>query len=216
MTQTTLANVLQERSLEAQGYDDIFNRLMDTVRDRRIDDSMGKDIQKLILDYLAENPPREFDRYSDKSYLRTYIGRDDATGWEAIMMSWREGNVTSIHAHPQFAGYHFADGRFRLEIFEPTADGKARRIKDVTITAPCAFYAIGDEGSFENHIHRITCLSPTGHSLHVYSDDASPRQGIRGGDIESHHTPPPSLNTRNSARNQAQPSFFAQSRVYYV
>ena len=50
MTQTTLANVLQERSLEAQGYDDIFNRLMDTVRDRRIDDSMGKDIQKLILD----------------------------------------------------------------------------------------------------------------------------------------------------------------------
>lgn len=175
MTQTTLANVLQERSLEAQGYDDIFNRLMDTVRDRRIDDSMGKDIQKLILDYLAENPPREFDRYSDKSYLRTYIGRDKATGWEAIMMSWCEGNVTSIHAHPQFAGYHFADGRFRLEIFEPTADGRARRIKDVTITAPCAFYAIGDEGSFENHIHRITCLSPTGHSLHVYSDDA--RQG---------------------------------------
>ena len=146
MTQTTLANVLQERSLEAQGYDDIFNRLMDTVRDRRIDDSMGKDIQRLILDYLAENPPREFDRYSDKSYLRTYIGRDDATGWEAIMMSWREGNVTSI-----------------------------RRIKDITITAPCAFYAIGEEGSFENHIHRITCLSPTGHSLHVYSDDA--RQG---------------------------------------
>ena len=175
MTQTTLANVLQERSLEAQCYDDIFNRLMDTVRDRRIDDSMGKDIQRLILDYLAENPPREFDRYSDKSYLRTYIGRDKATGWEAIMMSWREGNVTSIHAHPQFAGYHFADGRFRLEIFEPTADGKALRIKDVTITTPCAFYAIGDEGSFENHIHRITCLSPTGHSLHVYSDDA--RQG---------------------------------------
>ena len=88
------------------------------------------------------------------------------------------GNGTSViadTAHPQFAGYHFADGRFRLEIFEPTADGKARRIKDITITTPCAFYAIGDEGSFENHIHRITCLSPTGHSLHVYSDDA--RQG---------------------------------------
>lgn len=76
MTQTTLANVLQERSLEAQGYDDIFNRLMDTVRDRRIDDSMGKDIQKLILDYLAENPPREFDRYSDN---RTSVPISDAT-----------------------------------------------------------------------------------------------------------------------------------------
>ena len=37
---------------------------------------------------------------------------------------------------------------------------------------PCAFFAVGAPGRFDNHIHRITCLSPTGHSLHVYSDDA--------------------------------------------
>lgn len=172
MKETTLANVLQERSLEAQGYDAAFNGLMDIVRNKEIDDRLGKRIEGYISNYLAENPPREFDRYSDKSYLRTYLGRDATTGWEAIMMSWREGNTTSIHAHPQYAGYNFADGRFRLEIFEPAADGKARRVKDITLTAPCAFHAIGPAGSFENHIHRITCLSPTGHSLHVYSDDA--------------------------------------------
>lgn len=176
MRETTLANVLQEQSLEVQGYDAIFNRLMGIVRDREIDDMLGNEIESCILDYLAANPPREFDSFSEKSYLRTYIGRDEASGWEAIMMSWREGNSTSIHAHPQFAGYHFADGRFRLEIFEPAGEGKARCIKDIEVTAPCAFHAIGDAGSFENHIHRITCLTPTGHSLHVYSDDA--RQGL--------------------------------------
>ena len=175
MTQTTLANVLQERSLEAQGYDDIFNRLMDTVRDRRIDDSMGKDIQKLILDYLAENPPREFDRYSDKSYLRTYIGRDDATGWEAIMMSWREGNVTSIHAHPQFAGYHFADGRFPPRDIRTDGQRQGPPHKRYHDNSTLRILRHRRRGSFENHIHRITCLSLTGHSLHVYSDDA--RQG---------------------------------------
>lgn len=175
MKETTLAGALQEQSLEAQGYDKIFNCLMDIVRDKKMDDALGNEIKRYILDYLAANPPREFDRFSDKSYLRTYIGRDAATGWEAIMMSWREGNTTSIHAHPQFAGYHFADGRFRLEIFEPTGEGKARRVKDIVVTAPCAFHAIGKTAGFDNHIHRITCLTPTGHSLHVYSDDA--RQG---------------------------------------
>ena len=143
MKETTLANVLQERSLETQGYEGIFTALMETVRGREIDDALGMDIERLVLRYLSENPPHEFDTFSDRSYLRTYLGRDTATGWEAIMMSWREGNTTSIHAHPQFAGYHFADGQFRLEIFEPAGDGTARRIKDLTVTAPCAFHAIG-------------------------------------------------------------------------
>ena len=49
-------------------------------------------------------------------------------------MSWQEGNRTSIHAHPQFAGYHFADGRFRLEIFEPAGDGTQSGSRDVSTT----------------------------------------------------------------------------------
>ena len=84
----------------------------------------------------------------------------------------KRGNRTSIHAQPQFAGYFFADGRFLVEIFEPAAAGYARLQRSVVVEAPLGFYAVGAEGSFENHIHRITCLSPTGHSLHVYSDDA--------------------------------------------
>lgn len=87
-------------------------------------------------------------------------------------MSWKKGNRTSIHAHPQFAGYHIADGSFRLEIFEPTDGGTARLKESTVVEGPCAFFAVGVPGRFDNHIHRITCLSDTGHSLHVYSDDA--------------------------------------------
>lgn len=176
MENTTLANVLQGDSLEAEGYGNLFAGLMRIIDGTEINDSLGKRIGRYILDCLAANPPRGFDTYSETSYIRTYLGRDAATGWEAIMMSWRAGNTTPIHAHPQFAGYHFADGIFRVEIFEPAGNGTARRIKDMTVTAPYALHATGTAGRFDNHIHRITCLSPTGHSLHVYSDDA--RRGL--------------------------------------
>ena len=95
-----------------------------------------------------------------------------ASEYRATCSAGSRGTRTSIHAHPQFAGYHFADGRFRLEIFEPAGGGTARPVQSAEVEAPCAFFAIGKPGCFDNHIHRITCLSPTGHSLHVYSDDA--------------------------------------------
>ena len=44
--------------------------------------------------------------------------------------------------------------------------------ESAVVEGPCAFFAVGAPGRFDNHIHRITCLSDTGHSLHVYSDDA--------------------------------------------
>ena len=42
----------------------------------------------------------------------------------------------------------------------------------MTISDIHGVYAIGKAGKYNNHIHRITCLSDTAHSLHVYSDDA--------------------------------------------
>ena len=141
---TTLAEDLQEASASAAEYGEFFTGLTGITDRKPVDDALGERI----------------------------LGRSPETGWEAIVMSWQEGNRTSIHAHPQFAGYHFADGRFRLEIFEPAGDGTARPVHSAEVEAPCAFFAIGKPGCFDNHIHRITCLSPTGHSLHVYSDDA--------------------------------------------
>lgn len=150
----------------------VFTGLTGITDRKPVDDALGERIQGYVLGWLEGHPLTAFDDYSATAYRRTYLGRSPETGWEAIVMSWQEGNRTSIHAHPQFAGYHFADGRFRLEIFEPAGDGTARPVHSAEVEAPCAFFAIGKPGCFDNHIHRITCLSPTGHSLHVYSDDA--------------------------------------------
>ena len=167
-----IAEDLQEASANTAEYGEFFTGLTGITDRKPVDDALGERIQGYVLGWLEGHPLTAFDDYSATAYRRTYLGRSPEPGWEAIVMSWQEGNRTSIHAHPQFAGYHFADGRFRLEIFEPAGDGTARPVHSAEVEAPCAFFAIGKPGCFDNHIHRITCLSPTGHSLHVYSDDA--------------------------------------------
>ena len=162
---TTLAEDLQEASANTAEYGEFFTGLTGITDRKPVDDALGERIQGYVLGWLEGHPLTAFDDYSATAYRRTYLGRSPETGWEAIVMSWQEGNRTSIHAHPQFAGYHFADGRFRLEIFEPAGDGTARPVHSAEVEAPCAFFAIGKPGCFDNHIHRITCL-------HVYSDDA--------------------------------------------
>ena len=129
-------------------------------------------IRDSVQGWLATHPLDAFDRFSDESYLRTYLGRCPRTHWEAIVMSWKAGNRTSIHAHPQFAGYYFADGEFQVEIFEQAGPTALKLANVVRVNGQEGFAAIGHPGRFDNHIHRITCLSATAHSLHVYSDDA--------------------------------------------
>ena len=126
MKKTTLADNLPECSAAAAGFGDFFSGLLETTAAKTIDDALGQQIRAYVLGWLQTHPLTAFDDYSDTAYRRTYLGRCPATGWEAIVMSWKNGNRTSIHAHPQFAGYHIADGTFRLEIFEPAAGGAAR------------------------------------------------------------------------------------------
>lgn len=170
-TATTVATDFRGQSDLAAGCDAFFSRLLALATAGPIDEALGESIRTYVLDWLAEHPLTAFDGYSDAVYRRTRLGRS-ASGWEALVMTWKKGNRTSVHAHPQFAGYHFADGRFLLEIFEPAGPGVARLAQRQEVTAPAAFFAIGEPARFDNHIHRITCLSDTGHSLHVYSDDA--------------------------------------------
>ena len=171
MGKNRVADSFQEQTLSAEGYDAFFSKMMEICADRDIDQSLGEELKSYAQEWLASNRLDVFDNYSDRAYSRTYIGRS-AEGWEAIVMGWKRGNRTSIHSHPQFAAYNFADGEFELEIFEPTDEGRARLVERLHVTAPQAFYSIGRAGAFDNHIHRITCLSEYGHSLHIYSDDA--------------------------------------------
>lgn len=171
-TISTLAERFPFASDNTPGYDTFFQDFLALVRHKDTDAILGEQIKSYVLDWLGRHPLDRFDNYSDSSYRRDYIGRCPDTHWEAIVMSWKQGNTTAIHAHPQFAGYHFADGIFKVEIFEPAGNGKARLSDTVIVDKPAGLFSVGRKGSFDNHIHRITCLSGTGHSLHIYSDDA--------------------------------------------
>ena len=153
------------------GFEGFMRGLMNVVHSGPLCDVVGERIKAYVLDFVKGNPLDAFDHFSDTTYMRNYIGRDPETRWEAIVMCWKKGNRTAIHSHPQFAGYTFADGEFLVEVFEPCEHG-VRLINKTVVNEIFGLYAIGEAGKFDNHIHRITCLSDTAHSLHVYSDDA--------------------------------------------
>ncbi|MCC8035074.1 MAG: cysteine dioxygenase [Rikenellaceae bacterium] len=153
------------------GHDEFFRGLVSIAAGKPIDEKLGESIKEYVLGYVGCNP-LSIDNFTDTGYVRNYIGRDLNSGWEAIVMSWKRGNRTAIHSHPRFASYTIADGKFLIEIFEPAGVGKARLKEALVVYDSQSFYAIGKTPDFLNHIHRITCLSDTGHSLHVYSDDA--------------------------------------------
>ena len=100
------------------GYESFMDGLLNIVHSGPICESVGERIKSYVLDFVQNHPLDSFDCFSDETYTRNYIGRDKS-GWEAIVMSWKKGNRTAIHAHPQFAGYTFADGEFLVEVFEP-------------------------------------------------------------------------------------------------
>lgn len=58
-------------------------------RRKTIDDALGQQIRAYVLGWLQTHPLTAFDDYSDTAYRRTYLGRCPATGWEAIVMSWK-------------------------------------------------------------------------------------------------------------------------------
>lgn len=168
-------NILQEDFTAApcmiEGHEVFMGELMNIVTSEPMSETVGERVKAHVLDFVRSHPLTCFDRFSEDTYVRNYIGRDTSTGWEAIVMSWKKGNRTAIHSHPQFAGYTFADGEFLVEIFEPCKGGICL-VDELRINDVLGLYAIGEAGKFDNHIHRITCLSDTAHSLHVYSDDA--------------------------------------------
>lgn len=171
MKQQRVADKFSEQMNSKTGYENFFDGVVTMCDNRVIDNELGELLKEYVSEWLAHNSLAEFDNFSDTAYSRTYLGRSKS-GWEAIVMGWKRGNTTSVHSHPQFAGYNFADGEFRVEIFKPAGEGRARLVKTLKIKAPMSLYSVGEEGQFDNHIHRITCLSESGHSLHIYSDDA--------------------------------------------
>jgi predicted metal-dependent enzyme (double-stranded beta helix superfamily) len=159
------------------GYEDFFEGMMTIVKKHEIDNTLGQELQQYALEFLQRCDFSDFQTFSDTLYERVHIGKDEATGWEAIMMCWKKGNQTSIHGHPQFAAYNFATGKFMVEVFKKKNEREAELSTSFNPECGQGFFAIGEAGMFDNHIHRLTCLSDVGYSLHIYSADA--RLGIK-------------------------------------
>lgn len=154
------------------GYEDFFEEIMSLVRKNDLNEQLGEELKKLALSFPSRYDLDAFDIVSSKQYERTLIGKD-ASGWEAIVMTWRKGRQSSIHGHPQFAAYNMMKGKLKLEIFgDAKNDGDILLTNELEIGENTGFFAIGASGSMSNHIHRISCLSDVSYSLHIYSDDA--------------------------------------------
>ncbi len=172
-----IADFFPESVSVRPGYESFFNGLIRLTTGKEPDKGLGDSLQTYVQEFLASDFDLDnFKNPSGTQYERNYLGQDAGSGWEAILMSWRQGHRTTIHGHPSFASYCFASGRFRVELFERTDGAAPRPVHVFEAGEGEGFFAIGMAKSFENHIHRITCLSETGHSLHVYSDDA--RRGV--------------------------------------
>lgn len=160
-----------DRIVDFTTYDSYFTRLLSIVDGKKLNNELGEEVKVHALKWLEIWNTNDFSMFENE-YVRSYIGKSDELKWEAIVMSWKKGNQTRIHGHPDFASYTGLTGKLLVETFEPTVGGKCKKTSEYTITKGQSFSAVGSKGRFDNHIHRITCLSDTAHSLHIYSDDA--------------------------------------------
>lgn len=175
MNAETVADYLQPIHIKS-GYEKFFNQCMDLIKyEKEINHQLGEKIKSLALSFPQYYDLEDFNIDSHVPYERTYLGKD-SSGWEMILMTWHKGRKSSIHGHPQFAGYNILKGSLQLEIFEEKENNKIALKTSINVDGGNGFFAIGNHGIMNNHIHRITCISDVAYSLHVYSDDA--RKGI--------------------------------------
>ncbi|MDR0363554.1 MAG: cysteine dioxygenase [Bacteroidales bacterium] len=170
-TERTIANDFPQPIEVQVGYDRFFNGIKEIVNGKKIDNALGEKLKTYVFDSFDSFDFSDFQEFSDTLYVRKYLGKDFETGWEAILMCWKKGNQTAIHGHPQFAAYNFVKGDFLVEVFE-AKDDFVQLANAIEAKRGDGFFAVGEPDAFDNHIHRITCLSDVGYSLHIYSDDA--------------------------------------------
>ena len=152
------------------GYEEIFDELLGITRGKPINNDLGETIKAFAMKAARQIRPVYFTTFTSP-YTRNYIGRDQHSGWEMIVMGWREGDRTAIHGHPLYAGYTGVAGNVFLEVFERAGDG-LRKVLEHVVQPGESFYSVGQVEDYENHIHRLTGLSKTAFTLHIYSSDA--------------------------------------------
>ncbi|MDR2130248.1 MAG: hypothetical protein LBP56_03630 [Odoribacteraceae bacterium] len=156
------------------GYEEIFEALLTTIAGKPITAALGEELKTFAVAAATRINTNDFLAFTSP-YTRNFIGKDARTGWEMLVMGWRKGDRTAIHGHPLYAGYTGIAGNVLLEVFEKV-DGGLKKVLEHVVQPGESFYSIGEVEDYENHIHRLTGLTDTAFTLHIYSDDA--RKGV--------------------------------------
>jgi hypothetical protein len=156
------------------GYEELFKALLATVAGKPIVPALGEELKTFAIAAAARVNTGDFQSFTSP-YTRNYIGKDPLSGWEMIVMGWRKGDRTAIHGHPLYAGYTGVAGNVLLEVFEKVGGG-LKKVLEHVLQPGESLYSVGEVQDYENHIHRLTGLTDTAFTLHIYSDDA--RKGV--------------------------------------
>ena len=88
-TNKTLAEDFGGERVVSNGYGGFMEGLLQLVEGKEIGAPLGEQIKAYALGFVEEHDLGGFNRFSDETYVRDYIGRDAGTGWEAIVMCWK-------------------------------------------------------------------------------------------------------------------------------
>ncbi|MDR1792876.1 MAG: hypothetical protein LBR36_05495 [Bacteroidales bacterium] len=161
---------INEEVVVCKGYQKQFENLLNLVSGKALTQELGEKIKTLALQWAKEIKIEDFMQFYDDRYGRNYLGKDEKSAWEAILMTWKRGICSTIHGHPQYAGYTHVSGEILLEVFEEK-DGGIKKVLEHVMQPGESFFAVSDKNDFKNHIHRLTGLTDA-RTLHIYSDDA--------------------------------------------
>ncbi len=146
-------------------------------------DSLGPWLQRQVTAYSF--PDANQIPFRSAAYTRNRVAQENSghdQGFEALIMRWDEQVQTSIHGHPEFSFYYVISGCFNMDLFAHASTGRLRLTESKRFVPGEAMWFLGQAGQYDNFIHRVTCLE-TGHTFHIYSEDA--RKGLAfGGSIE--------------------------------
>ena len=155
-----------------QTQEEIFDRFLERM-ENALSDEDKVELVRWLSNTISEtiDDPSLYEQANDEQYARNIILKED-DGWEVILVCWKKGLESSIHGHPYICSYNFLFGEFDLEIYQKDKDGNISLINEVFVDQQRILIDIGTPNTFDNHIHKVKCLSDLGYSLHIYSDDA--------------------------------------------
>ncbi len=109
----------------------------------------------------------------DEKYSRHIIGTEG--DWIGYICRWEKQTSSSIHGHPSFAYYQVIEGEFQMDLYDSTGDDTATRTQSLIMARGDIIWKQGQEGTYDNLIHKVGTLDSPGFTLHLFSED--PNQG---------------------------------------